>query len=61
MKPFSFLNKKFKEPDYTTGELGDLIVNTGQTVTLTGGRIYQYQNIYIASGGLLNISPSINP
>lgn len=61
MRPFSFLNKQFREPDYATGVLGNLNVGTGQTVTITGGQIYQYDNIYIAPGGLLNITASINP
>jgi hypothetical protein len=38
------------------GTLGDLVINSGQTVNLAAGQSYDYNSITINSGGVLNIT-----
>lgn len=52
--PFGFLNKKIAV--WPFGTLGDLVVLNGQTVTLTPGQIYDYNNVTINPGGTLALS-----
>lgn len=38
------------------GALGDLVINSGETVSLTAGQSYDYNSVTVNAGGTLNIS-----
>lgn len=49
----------FSSDPWPRGQLGDLIVLNGQTVSISAGSILDYDNIQIDAGGVLNIDGSV--
>lgn len=45
---------------FLTGELGDLVIASNQTVTIPAGGFYDYRSITIDTGGILYIDDSTN-
>jgi hypothetical protein len=56
MVPFA----NFQNTRWPFGTGGDLVVNSGQTVLLTPGTIYDYRNITINAGGTLKVDDPSN-
>ena len=47
--------------DFPSGALGDLVINSGQTVNIPAGSILDYRNVTINAGGTLNIQGGASP
>lgn len=56
----SLLSSKNGTP-FLEGALGDLLITSGQTVTITAGSLYDYDNIDIQAGGTLVVNETTSP